>query len=164
MSNDPPHDNKGEVCDTCLPIILDLKDRIAGLEYTTRAQAGRIGKLTREDPEKKLREHEFWNRGHALFKVWQRATGHTRSRWTTSRFRACLPYLAEYEDAMICRAIEGIAYDPFETPRANGTKQRHDGWDLLFKSTDRFEEWCNRAPLNWKDNLEEHASEVADQI
>jgi len=136
-------------------------DEIAGHVETIRRQSGVIGKLRREDPEKKLREHADWHRGHTLFKTWQRATGRTRTRWTTERFRACMPYLAEYEDELIVRAITGIAYDPFTTRQKNGLEEKHDGWHTLFKSTDSFERFANKAPLNWHDTLEAHAEEVA---
>ena len=135
-------------------------DEVAGHLETIRRQSAALGKARREDPDKKLREHADWDRGHRLFRVWQRATGHTRSKWTTDRFKAILPYLRVYEDELIGRAIEGIAYDPYETPRRNGTRQKHDGWDLLLKSADKLEEFANRAPLNWKDNLMEHAEEA----
>lgn len=148
----------GEICDNCHPLFTAMHDELVGLRETTRRQAGVIGKLRREDDDP--REHPDWDRGARLFKAWQRATGHGRSRWTMERFKRARPLLAEYEDEIILRAIEGIAYDPFVSKRANGTTQRHDGWDLLFKSSDKLEEYANKAPLNWRDNLLDHAIEV----
>ena len=130
----------GEVCENCQPILVQQEDTIAGLQETIRRQAGALGKVRREDPAKRARDHDQWDRCALLFKVWQRATGHTRSRFTVDRFLAALPFLESFEDEVIGRAIEGIAHDPFKTIRKNGTEHRHDGWQLLFKSTDHFEE------------------------
>ena len=150
----------GEICSDCQPLLTRLADENAGLQETIRRQAAALGKARREDPDKKLREHAEWDRARRLFRVWQRATGHVRSKWTTQRFKQCLPYLSEYEDETILRAIEGIAYDPFSTTRANGTKQRHDRWDLLFKTSDSLEEFANRAPVEWRNNLLDHAESL----
>jgi hypothetical protein len=135
------------------------QDEIVGLLATTRAQASRIGRLKRT--EDASRDHADWNRCLGLFRTWQRATGHTRSRFTSDRFKAALPFLSAYEDEMIIRAISGLAFDPYVSRRKNGTEQRHDGWDLLFKSADKLEEFANRAPLEWKETLEEHMAEAA---
>lgn len=150
----------GEVCDNCQPILTALHDRNVGLQRTLNSQAGLLGKATREDPSKRARDHAQWDRCARLFKLWQRATGHTRSRFTTDRFLTALPLLEEYEDNVIERAIEGIAFDPFVTRRRNGTEQRHDDWNLLFKSAGKLEEFANRSPLDWKDTLEGHMAEV----
>ena len=48
---------------------------LVGLLHTTRSQAQRIGKLTRDDDET-LRNHAEWDRAKYLFNVWRRATGH----------------------------------------------------------------------------------------
>lgn len=148
----------GTVCDNCLPLVQEQQDTIKGLQETIRRQAGALGKARRVEDD--VRDHAFWERGQRLFKVWQRATGHTRARWTAQRFRQCLPFLSEYEDELIVRAITGIAYDPYVTRQKNGLEEKHDGWDLLFKSSDKFERFCNKAPLAWRDTLTEHADLV----
>jgi hypothetical protein len=135
------------------------QDEIAGHLHTIRSQSSRIGKLKRTTDAS--RDHADWDRCLGLFRTWQRATGHTRSRFTSDRFKAALPFLSAYEDEMIIRAISGLAFDPYISRRKNGTEQRHDGWDLLFKSADKLEEFSNRAPLEWKETLEEHMKEVA---
>ena len=133
-------------------------DEIAGHLETIRRQSAALGMARRR--ESNFREHAQYERCARLFQLWQRATGHLRSRFTGDRFKKALPFLSEYEDEMIGRAIEGLAFDPYVTRRKNGTEKRHDGWDLLVKSADSFEENCNKAPLNWQDNLLEHAAEV----
>lgn len=151
----------GTVCDDCLPVLTALKDERDGFAETCRRQAAALGKARREDPDKRLRDHEEWGRALRLFRIWQRQTGHVRSKWTVQRFKQCLPFLADYEDEVIVRAITGIAYDPFTTRNRNGLEERHDGWDTLFATTDRFERYANKAPRNWGETLEEYADELA---
>ena len=151
--------SEGEVCDNCLPILQAMRDELQGHRELTNTAALKVGAARREDKDR-WRNHAQWKRCARLFKIWQRATGHFRSQFTIPRFREALPYLEEYEDSVIERAIEGLAYDPYTSPRRNGTNQRHDGWHLLWKSSGALEEYANRAPLNWKENLIEHAEEV----
>ncbi len=153
---------EGEVCDECLPILVALQDEVAGLQQTIRSQGGLLGKYARENDDD-LRRHAEWERGRRLFKVWQRATGKTRSRWSINRFKAAKPFLETYEDELILRAIEGIAYDPMvaSEPRKNGTgRDVFNDWETLFKSDAAFERYCNKAPRTWKDDLIEHTKEI----
>lgn len=159
-----------EPCPDCAPLLAAVQeqlqaasDEIVGLSETTRRQAGVIGKLRREDPDKKLRDHADWQRGLALFNVWKRLTGHTKSKWTLARFKAAMPFLAEYEDEVLVRALTGLAADPFITRNANGVEERHDWWQTLFNPDrpDNIERYANKAPVKWRDTLEEHAEEVA---
>lgn len=152
------NDPSGEICDDCRPLFERLHDRNVGLEVTLRSQAGIIGRNKREDDD--LSSHVFWDRAQRLFKVWQRATGHTKSRWSKARFRECVETLETYEDEVILRAIEGLAFDPWITRRKNGTEQRHDGWHLLWKESTSIEEYANKAPMEWRGNLIEHAEGI----
>ena len=146
-------------CARTRELLQKAQDEIAGHIWTQRSQSSKIGKYRRE--EQSVSDHAQWKRCARLFRVWQRATGHTRSRFTAARFREALPYLTEYEDEVIERAIMGLAFDPFTSRRKNGTVQRHDGWHLLWKESTSVEEYANKAPLDWKETLEEHAAEVA---
>ena len=154
----------GDACDNpdCVALRQRASEEIIGLMATVRSQASTIGNARRREQD--FRKHDQYDRCVRLFRVWQRATGHTRSHFTADRFKRALPFLLEYEDTMIGRASEGLAFDPYTTRRANGTTQRHDSWELLFKSADRLEEFANRAPLAWKETLAEHAAEVEGQI
>lgn len=59
------------------------------------------------------------------------------------------------------RAIEGIAHDPFTATRRNGTTRKFDGWEQAFGDRGKFEEACNKAPLNFDGTLATDAEEVA---
>lgn len=147
-------------CERCAPEFQRLSDELVGAMETIRRQAAALGKARREQGDG-LKEHAHWERAQRLFQVWKRETGHVRSKWTTERFKRAIPFLAEYDDEIWVRAICGLAFDHYTTDRANGTKQKHDGWDVLLKSTDKFEEYANRSPLTWRETLEEHAEELA---
>jgi hypothetical protein len=153
----------GEICEDCLPLLAALRDENAGLQETIRRQAGALGKARRLDPDKKLREHAEWDRAQRLFKIWRHATGHTRSRFTILRFKQALPFLQEYEDEILVRAILGLAYNPAKSkPDEDGVREKYDWWQTLFneEKSDNIERYANKAPRNWGDTLEEHAAEV----
>jgi hypothetical protein len=56
----------------------------------------------------------------------------------------------EQRVALCRRAVAGAAFDPFVSRRRNGTEHRHDDWDLIFRSSDKFEQFCCKAPAGWK--------------
>ncbi len=136
----------GSVVDAAA-LVQKFRDTIDGLQRDIRGWAWRYAELER-DKDAEARGHQLWGLGREHFNVWRSLCNHPRSEWTAERFALALPYLkSKTYEPLIDRAIAGIAYDPFVTKRKNGTRQRHDGWHLLFKGTDQFESYVNRAPL-----------------
>jgi len=130
-------DENGELHDDC--------PNCAGLETDVRAWRTRYANL-RRDRNAEAREHQLFPEAKELHGYWKAKTSHPRSRFTTDRFLLAEPFIREYGMATCRQAIDGIAFDCFKTRRRNGTIQKHDSWELLFKSTGKFEEWVNRAP------------------
>jgi hypothetical protein len=99
----------------------------------------------------------MWPAAKRLFGEWKLACNHKRSPFTTDRFWQVEPYLTntryakgEQERIDLCRrAIAGAAFDPFVTRRRNGSTKRHDDWELIFRDSSKFEEFCCRAPRDW---------------
>lgn len=168
----PPHStflrlvdgNSGEVigeerlCERCQEFdkkLQELEDQLKGAERELRGWRHRYAELKR-DKEAEARNDSWWQTAARMFHHWQTLTNHPRSDFTADRFYRVLPYLTnrKYGPTMVERAIAGIAYDPYVTVRKNGTKKRHDGWELLFSETGKFEEFVNRAPRKWKPTLE----------
>jgi DnaB-like helicase N terminal domain len=137
-------------CENCQK----LQDELAGANRDLRGWAVRHANLKR-DKEAEARADGMWQTAQRLFEYWKRKTGHTRSPFTSTRFYECVPYLREpkYGPEKVERAIVGLVHDPWVTIRRNGTRNNHDNWDRLFKSSDGFEEWCRCAPLDWKSEL-----------
>lgn len=142
-----------------------FKDQIDGLERDIRGWRTRFANLKR-DKDVEAREHELWPEAIKLFALWKKECKHGRSAFTQDRFWLALPFLGPQPEALlaaarrlgldeaaepygpvICKlAIEGAAYDPYVTTRRNGSKQRHDGWDLIFRGAAKVEEFACRAP------------------
>lgn len=130
-----------EGCRTCAEYL----DQIAGLERDLRAWRARYADAVR-DREREAREHPVYPHMEAIFAYWRNATGHTRSKYTAERFWLALPFLEKYGFERVLAAIDGAGFDPYITTRKNGTKKHHNGWELIFRSEDKFEEFERRVP------------------
>lgn len=151
MSDDPPCNN---------PHCLHLQDELVGALETIRRQSAALGKARREaDPERRAREHERWQTVNDLFDYWRRTCKHPGSRFSAKRFHQALPYVEAHGIEMCKRAIDGAAFDPYTTPRKNGTSKRFDDWSLVFRDDDKFEDFANRAPFK-TETLADDAREV----
>ncbi len=123
----------------------ELEDTVVGLQHTIRSQAATIGRLKADlQPEE---GHDLFPVAKRLHDYWRDRCKHPRSKFNVDRFKELLPRLKEHDEAMCRRAIDGAAFDAYETTRKNGTVKRHDGWELIFR-VDKFEEFANRAPYH----------------
>lgn len=130
-----------------------LQDELDGANKDIAAWRVRYANL-RRDKEAEARANPLWPRAVALFQLWKVATGHRRSEFDAARFEMCLPMLKRHPDELHHRAIAGIAFDAFVTFRRNGSQKKHDGWDLLYRNADKWEEMANRAPADWQARVE----------
>lgn len=140
-----------------------LKDQVSGLERDIRGWTTRYADLKR-DREAEAKDSPVWPAALRVFDYWRQRCKHTRSEWSLDRFEMIRPFLErlsapkkgrskdpterlEHAEEVCKLAVDGIAFDCYITDRPNGTKKRHDGWHLIFGSTDHFENRCNSAPL-----------------
>ncbi len=135
----------GEVVTDGCPGCAQLQDIVAGLERDIRGWTTRYANLKR-DKDAEARDHEMWPTAFELFKHWRKVCNHPRCKFTQERFWLLLPFLSEHGPDACRRAIDGAAFDPFTTRRKNGTAKRHDGFELIFRDSGKFEEFVNRAP------------------
>lgn len=142
----------GEALDEC-PGCRARDDVVKGLERDIRGWASRYAELKR-DKEAEAKRDPLWPDALRLFKLWRRLCVHPRAGWDADRFEQVRPYLKKHGLGVCERAIVGAAFDAFETVRKNGSKKRHDGWELIFRNADKFEEFANRAPLDFVSELE----------
>lgn len=149
-------DDNGEVHEDDCPSCKRKNDEIAGLERDVRGWAVRYRELQR-DKAVEAREHPLWPVGEALFRAWRKRCNHPRSPWTPDRFWAIEPFLTNGKygptleaRVMLCaRAIAGAGFDPFKLKRKNGSVKVFNDWDLIHRSSDKWEEFCCKAPLKW---------------
>jgi hypothetical protein len=136
----------GEVKDDCAGCA-ELRAQLAGAERDVRSWRSRYAALER-DKERDAQNHEVWKPIAELHRYWRTKCNHPRSKFGADEFWMALPIWQEYGEDMCRRGIDGAAYDPYTTTRRNGSKKRHDGWELIFKNRPKFEEFVNRAPIN----------------
>lgn len=138
-----------------LDVIAEMRDQLDGAEKDVRAWRTRYAILKR-DKDREAKNSEWWPIAKRVFDYWRDRCRHPRCAFTIERFRLIEPFLTDSQygetlperEALCRRAIDGAAYDPFITKRKNGTSKRHDGIELIFRSPEKFEEFCNRAPRN----------------
>ncbi len=119
---------------------------VAGLERDIRGWTIRYRELKR-DKEADARNDPLWPVALEHFNYWKQATGRKGCEWTVERFELIRPYLKRKKHRdYIGRAIDGIAYDHYVSTRRNGTKNHHNGWEVLFRDSGRFEEAVNASP------------------
>lgn len=131
--------------------VRELEDHISGLQRDIKAEHMRYENLKR-DLAREAREHELFPLAQRCFCYWKRMCSHPRSAFTPERFWAVQPFLSDPEYGLepVLRAIAGARHDPYETKRKNGSTKVHNGWGLIFRDADRFEEFRERAPSGWK--------------
>jgi hypothetical protein len=137
-------DADGVELDGC-PACSRKDDELAGLQRDIRGWAARYAELKR-DKEAEAQRSRYWPAAREVFEHWQTVCNHPRSGWNADRFFLVEPFLKKHGVDMCKRAADGYAFDCFVTTRRNGSKRRHDGWELIFGDVGHFEEGVNKAP------------------
>jgi hypothetical protein len=134
----------GEIVETC-EHCADLADQLAGAEREIRAWRTRCANLERES-DKDARNHPFWKDAERLVAEWRKRCRHPRSQLTADRFWMLQPFLHRHGYDLCLKAVAGAAFDPMTKERKNGSVQRFDALELIFRSEGHFESFVNRAP------------------
>lgn len=145
LNSDEAADPKtGElICASCA----EKNDIIAGMEKDLAAWRIRYMNKEREvNDELALEAEEFFAEGKRVFDYWKEKCKH-RGVFDRARYKLVKPFLKRHPIELVYRAIDGAAYDCFTTKRKNGTTKKHDGFDLIFRDAQHFEDFCNKAPL-----------------
>lgn len=122
-----------------------MQDQLDGANTEIAGWRTRYGNLKR-DKDKEAREHELFPTAKECFDLWRKVCKHPGSGFSPKRFEQVRPFLERHGRELVERAIRGAAFEAFETRRRNGSMKRHDGWELIFRDDDKFEEFANRAP------------------
>ncbi len=121
---------KDEVIETAGHKIANLKGRITAL----------------------LQEAEEGHKAFPSFKrchdYWRERCRHPRTNYAIEDFKLWLPLYEEHGLDICLRAIDGAAYEPFISTRKNGSKHRHDEWELIHRNGHKFREFVNKAPYH----------------
>lgn len=158
-----PDRTTGEVAPATYPECSECQkkaDEIYALHRDLRGWAIRFRELQR-DKAQEAREHPCWALSEMLFQAWRKRCNHKSARWTEDRFWQIEPFLTagrygqtlEERVNLCARAIAGAGFDAFEVKRRNGTTKRFDEWERVFADAGKFEDFCSRAPTDWKPTL-----------
>lgn len=121
------------------------EDEISGLHRDLRAEHARFESL-RRDKAAEAKKNPLWPKAMELFAYWREQCKHPRARFTVDRFELIAPFIDSHGLDACKLAVDGAAYEPFETKRRNGSVKRHDGLALIFRSAEKLEEFACRAP------------------
>ena len=139
----------GELTDPTT-VIVGLEEVIAGLERDLRAKRTTITKLENALTDK-AEAHALYPQAEIVFAHWKRACNHPRSLLGEKRREAILSRLKEgYTVEQLCKAVDGLAYDPNQKPRKNGSMERYDDLEIAMRSDQNVERYANRAPRTEK--------------
>lgn len=134
----------------------DLRDQIEGLETDVRSWRTRHANLKR-DKQAEATRHALWPRVLELFEVWKVKCNHPKTNFDADYFE-CGRIMYERHGEDVCKlAIEGAAYAPSTKPRRNGTVERFDDFELIFRSETKLASFVNRAP---RELLQAHKAKV----
>lgn len=134
----------GEKLDGC-PACSRKDDEIAGLQRDIRGWAARYADLKR-NKEAEAEANKLWPVAIEIFNYWREKCSHPGCKWDADRFYLIEPFLKKDGPELCKRAIDGAAFDPYVTTRRNGSKKRHDGWELIHRDRGKWEEFVNKAP------------------
>lgn len=148
-------DDNGEVTPEGCPRCAESMRRAAGFEEDLRLAEQELRQRRAQIAAfKKDREKERQLSAHraAVERVWQlyvETLNKPAMKLDGSRFDVIERTLKlGYELEHFRLAFLGAKHDPFTTKRANGTTKRHDGIELVCRSAEKFEEFCNKG-VGW---------------
>lgn len=123
-----------------------LAVQLDGAEREIAAWRIRYAALAADD-EEDARLDPLWEEAKELFDYWRDKCHHGKARFNAARFREVRPFLRVDGAALCRRAIDGAAFDCFETHNKNGKLVKHNGWDLIFrKGRKQFDSFLTKAP------------------
>lgn len=143
----------GEVVDSCPTcedrdkIIKEKERRISGLELSLANK--------RRDRHKAMLKDPLYLEALTIFDWWRIACRHPDVEFTYEEFELIAPHLRQAPKKTshyrCLEAIAGAAFNPFETQRKNGTTNRNDDWEQIFRNRGKVRGARNRAPKeNWQ--------------
>ncbi len=110
-----------------------------------RSLKGTITQLLQEAEE----GHKAFPNFRRCHDYWKKRCHHPRSSYDIEDFKLWLPLYEKHDLDTCLRAIDGAAYEPFISTRKNGSKHRHDEWELIHrKGGHKFREFVNKAPYH----------------
>lgn len=105
----------------------------------------------RADEDEKAESNPYRGQADVLVACWKAACKRRRDPSAEEILKACAR-LKKRGLAQCLRAIAGAAYDPTRRERRNGTVERFDDFELLYRSDAKMASFADRAPIGWEPN------------
>lgn len=135
----------GEVSESSCPECATAAQDVENITKELRKALRREREL-RADREKEAELHPQRGEIVEVFEFWQAECRHPNAKLDADRTFAIAGMLKRYGLEICKRAVRGAAFDPFTAPRKNGSVQRFDGVDLIFRNSEKLENFANKAP------------------
>ena len=101
------------------------------------------------DEDEKARDNPYRGQADVLVACWKAACKRRRDPSADEILRACAR-LKKRGLHRCLTAIAGAAYDPTKRERRNGTVERFDDFELIFRSDAKLQSFIERAPRGWQ--------------
>lgn len=128
--------------------IVELEERIVGLDATIHGQAGQIGRLKRQLEESDIDAHPQRTEILALIDHWRRVTGHPKAKQSKDRIDVIRARLKDgYTIDQLRLAIDGLAAFPYvrqgQRSRTGAAAERHDRLGIALGGGEAVEKFAN---------------------
>lgn len=113
------------------------------------------------DEDRKAADNPYRRHVDILIACWRKACNRKREPSAEEILKACAR--VKKRGLVAClTAIAGAAYDPTKKERRNGTVERFDDFELIFRSDAKMAGFIARAPQGWAPNPDQVAA-IADE-
>lgn len=143
-------DSDGVIHEGQCPHCEEREAAVVQLEKDLRVAKAKVTRLERT-AEEKARNHKLWDEAEALHGWWAIACDHPGATFDAEAFQQVLPRLKNIGPVGVLHAIAGAACDPHTRPRANGTTERYDSWEIVNRSEEKARNFAERAPFDARD-------------
>lgn len=125
----------------------DLRIMLGRAEDRLKGADLEIARL-RADEDRKAADDPHRGQADVLVACWKAACRRRRDPSADELLRACARLKKRGLTACLT-AVAGAAFDPTKRERRNGTVERFDDFELIFRSDAKLQSFIDRAPKGW---------------
>jgi len=128
----------------------DLRSLLKRAEDRLKGADLEVARL-RADEDRKAADNPYRGQADVLIACWKAACNRKRDPSAEELLKACAR-LKKRGLGKCLTGIAGAAYDPTKRERRNGTVERFDDFELIFRSDSKLQSFIDRAPAGYKPN------------
>jgi hypothetical protein len=143
--------------DEAMTLLSDLQQQIVMMDRELKGKRLRISQLE-ADKEAELMNAPERPVVEVIHACWKKATGRRRALHPTD-YEQVGRCVKKFGLRKCLIAVAGAAYDPNHSPpRRNGSRERFDDLDLIFRSYAKMQSFIDRAPVGYEPKPEKVAA------